>query len=49
MLTCLLKGKYLIGNVDSQGGLLFESPSGSALVDFRRTGGHGNRTLVRAI
>ncbi|KAJ7914244.1 hypothetical protein B0H13DRAFT_2325436 [Mycena leptocephala] len=38
-------GKYLIGNVDSQGGLLFESLSGSALVDFRRTGGHGNRTL----
>ncbi|KAJ7726531.1 hypothetical protein B0H16DRAFT_1735639 [Mycena metata] len=36
--------KYLIANVES-GGLLFEGTSGTLLVDFRRTGGRGNRTL----
>ncbi|KAJ7505866.1 hypothetical protein B0H11DRAFT_360730 [Mycena galericulata] len=38
-------GTFLIGNVESFGGLLFESPSGQALVDFRRTGGHGDNIL----
>jgi hypothetical protein len=33
--------------VDSQGELLFEGPSGKALIDFRRTGGHGRNILVR--
>jgi len=35
-------GRYLIGNVELGGALLFENTSGAALVDFRRIGGHGN-------
>ncbi|KAJ7505867.1 hypothetical protein B0H11DRAFT_2220502 [Mycena galericulata] len=37
-------GQFAIGNVKSHGGLLFENPSGAALVDFRRTGGHVGNT-----
>ncbi|KAJ7618901.1 hypothetical protein DFH06DRAFT_1342473 [Mycena polygramma] len=33
-------GQFTIGNVDSQGGLLFEGSDGKGLVDFRRKGNY---------
>ncbi|KAJ6562353.1 hypothetical protein B0H19DRAFT_1233993 [Mycena capillaripes] len=36
----VLQGHFTIGNVESQGGLLFEGSDGKGLVDFRRRGGY---------
>ncbi|KAJ7858995.1 hypothetical protein B0H13DRAFT_2570869 [Mycena leptocephala] len=38
-------GHFTIGNIDSQGSLLFEGPDGRALIDFRRTGGYGKTEI----